>query len=193
MGRYLAAAEAICAEFGCVVIIVHHCGIDGTRPRGHTSLTGAANVQIAVRRDAANNVIVEVEFMKDGPEGATFTSRLELIEVGTDIKTGKPITSCNIVPVETASAGKRAGARLTANQRRFLDIVNAAIRSALPEHKKPDILDSVSREWLKECCIQKGWLDEADSNPRQKIANIINALAGKRLIGVNKLYVWSAP
>jgi AAA domain len=193
MGRYLAAAEAICAEFGCIVIIVHHCGVDGTRPRGHTSLTGAANVQIAVRRDTANNVIAEVEFMKDGPEGASFTSRLEVVEVGTDVKTGKPITSCNIVPVETASAGKRAGARLTANQRRFLDILHAAIRSALPEHTNPDIPDSVSREWLKECCIQKGWLDEADSNRRQKINNMVNALAGKRVIGASSLYVWSAP
>jgi hypothetical protein len=24
--------------FGCAVIVVHHCGIDATRPRGHTSL-----------------------------------------------------------------------------------------------------------------------------------------------------------
>jgi hypothetical protein len=34
------------------VVIVHHCGIEGTRPRGHSSLTGAADAQLAVKRDA---------------------------------------------------------------------------------------------------------------------------------------------
>jgi len=29
--------------FGCAVIVVHHCGIDATRPRGHTSLAGAVD------------------------------------------------------------------------------------------------------------------------------------------------------
>jgi RecA-family ATPase len=44
------ASDAIRDEFDCVVPIVHHCGIDGTRPRGHTSLTGAADAQVAVKR-----------------------------------------------------------------------------------------------------------------------------------------------
>jgi hypothetical protein len=106
MGNYLAAAECIVAAFDCVVIIVHHSGIDGSRPRGHTSLTGAANVQIAVRRDAQRNVVAEVEAMKDGAEGATFTSMLQVIEVGTDVA-GKPITSCAIAPIENAATAKK--------------------------------------------------------------------------------------
>ena len=56
MGAYIAAAEVICEEFDCVVIIVHHCGIDGTRPRGHTSLGGAVDAQLAVKRNAAGAV-----------------------------------------------------------------------------------------------------------------------------------------
>ena len=57
MTAYLNAADAIREAFGCVVIIVHHCGVDGTRPRGHTSVTGTADVQLAVKRDAADNVL----------------------------------------------------------------------------------------------------------------------------------------
>ena len=34
MSNYLRAAEAIRDTFQCVVIIVHHCGLDETRPRG---------------------------------------------------------------------------------------------------------------------------------------------------------------
>ena len=99
MGAYLAAAETIHQEFDCAVLIVHHCGVDGTRPRGHTSLTGAVNSQIAVKRDGANNVIAEVEAAKDFAEGARFVSALKVIEVGTD-DDGQPMTSCIIVPVD---------------------------------------------------------------------------------------------
>jgi hypothetical protein len=84
MGAYLSAADAIVEEFGCVVIIVHHCGVDGSRPRGHTSLTGAVDAQLAVHHDSANNVIVTVEWMKDGEDGAKIASRLEVVTVGTD-------------------------------------------------------------------------------------------------------------
>jgi hypothetical protein len=99
MTAYVNAADVIRAAFDCAVVIVHHCGVDGTRPRGHTSLTGTADAQLAVKRDAANNVVVTVEWMKDGPEGETITSRLEAVEVGIDEDTG-PITSCVVVPVE---------------------------------------------------------------------------------------------
>ena len=75
MGRYIRACDAISAAFGCLVVIVHHCGIDGTRPRGHTSLQGAADAQLAVRRDAAGNITMTVEWLKDGPEGEVVVSR----------------------------------------------------------------------------------------------------------------------
>jgi RecA-family ATPase len=84
MGAYLAAAAAIDEAFACAVIIVHHCGVEGNRPRGHTSLTGAVDAQLSVKRDAAKNVIVEVEAAKDFAEGASFTSRLDVVEVGID-------------------------------------------------------------------------------------------------------------
>ena len=60
---------------------------------------GALDVQVAVKRDAADNIIAEVELVKDGPQGDEFTGRLEVVEVGTD-DDGDPITSCIIVPVE---------------------------------------------------------------------------------------------
>jgi len=69
MGQYVRAADLIREAFSCVVIIIHHCGVEGVRPRGHTSLTGAADAQLAVSRDAASNVVLTVEFMKDGPQG----------------------------------------------------------------------------------------------------------------------------
>src|SRR5262249_16101570 len=56
MAAYIKAADAVREAFGCVVVIVHHCGIDSSRPRGHTSLSGAAEAQLAVKRDASANI-----------------------------------------------------------------------------------------------------------------------------------------
>jgi hypothetical protein len=103
MAAYVHAADAIRDAFKCAVIIVHHCGIDATRPRGHTSLTGAADAQLAVKRDAGDNIIIGVEYMKDGPVGEELALRLEAIEVGKD-SDGDPITSCVVVPAKAARA-----------------------------------------------------------------------------------------
>jgi hypothetical protein len=198
MGAYLAAAEVICDAFDCVVIIVHHCGVDGTRPRGHTSLTGAAAAQLSVIRDKpSGQITVEVEAMKDGAEGARFVSSLKAVEVGID-DNGQPITSCAILAVEGAasSKGKTAGARTTANQNRFLDIMRDAVIDAPEEHRTtcniPGGRIAISREWLKMCCVAKGWLEDDSNNSRAKVSNMVNALAGKRILGASKVFVWLA-
>jgi RecA-family ATPase len=69
MAAYIASADAIREAFNCAVAIVHHCGIDGTRPRGSTALSGAVDAQLSVKRDASDAIIVEVEFLKDGAPG----------------------------------------------------------------------------------------------------------------------------
>jgi hypothetical protein len=79
MAAYIRAADAVREVLGCAVIIVHHCGIDGTRPRGHTSLTGAVDAQIAVKRDRSGNIVATVEWMKDGPEGDTICAKLDAL------------------------------------------------------------------------------------------------------------------
>jgi len=76
--------------------IIHHCGLDGVRPRGHSSLTGAVAVQHAQKR-RGDDITIEVEFMRDGPEGAKIESRLITMEIGKDVE-GEPITSCVTVP-----------------------------------------------------------------------------------------------
>jgi hypothetical protein len=68
----------------------------GDRPRGHTSLTGAVDAQLAVKRDNAGIITVKVEWLKDGQEGAEIVSRLEQVELGAD-SYGDPIVSCVVV------------------------------------------------------------------------------------------------
>ena len=98
MGAYVRAAEAIRDKFGCVVIIVHHCGYDDTRPRGHSSLPGAVDAQLAVVRQE-EIVTVTVEMMRDGPEDPQVVSEAQPIDVGQD-QNGKILTSLVMVPSE---------------------------------------------------------------------------------------------
>ena len=69
MAAYIKAADAIREAFGCVVVVVHHCGVQETRPRGHTSLTGAVDAQLAVKRDAAGSVVVTGGVDEGRPRG----------------------------------------------------------------------------------------------------------------------------
>jgi hypothetical protein len=108
MAAYIKAADAIKEVFECTVIVIHHCGVDGTRPRGHTSLTGAADVQISVKKDVAKNIIATVEYAKDMPEGAVIGSRLEVVDLGID-QDGDPLTSCLVVPSVEAEVAAATG------------------------------------------------------------------------------------
>jgi AAA domain/Bifunctional DNA primase/polymerase, N-terminal len=125
MANYIAAAEAIQKEFSCVVIIVHHHGIEESRPRGHTSLRGAVDTQIKIVRDDQNNIIAEIEDMRDGPEGAQVVSRLVVVTVGED-KTGKSLTSAAVEPVDGYSEPPRSRPKLSKNQQTMLSILKEA-------------------------------------------------------------------
>ena len=131
MAAYLAAAGKIEGRFSCLVVIVHHCGIDGTRPRGHTSLSGAVEVQLAVRRIGDRQMMVTVELAKDMPEGVEIFSRLQMIDLGTD-PDGDPIASFVVLPDE-AKAAKAAASEpeLTKNQQSMLSLLRDAGQDGL--------------------------------------------------------------
>jgi hypothetical protein len=128
MAAYIKAADAIRDAFNCAVVIVHHCGHEGTRPRGHSSLIGALDAQIAVTRDAVDKIIATVELMKDGSQGESFASRLEIVDLGTDAD-GDAITSCVVEAVEGFATRKIPPRKLTKTAK----IVLAALHDAIGE------------------------------------------------------------
>lgn len=97
MAAYVRGADAIRDAFDCAVPIIHHCGHSGDRPRGHSSLLGAADVQIAVKREG-DNIVATLELAKDGVTGLEFVSKLKPVDVGLD-EDRDPMTSCVIEPV----------------------------------------------------------------------------------------------
>jgi hypothetical protein len=193
MSAYVRAADAIREAFGCAVIIVHHCGVNGDRPRGHTALTGAADAQLAVERDAANNIVVTVEWMKDGPEGETVVSSLKLVEeVGLDAE-GNKISSCVVVPVEGGATRSTSNRKLSDRQRLALEaLANCDAVSAPPELKLPGGQRVIEVERWREELFARGVLDRSAKNPREDFRRVKNSLQARSLIGARNDFVWSA-
>jgi hypothetical protein len=197
MASYIRAADAIRDAFGCVVIVVHHCWIDATRPRGHTSLAGAVDAQLAVKRDSADNIVVTVERMKDGPEGDSLVSRLEPVEIGLD-GDGDVITSCAVVPVETGAdqvAGKSPPKRrLSDRQQLALKVLGdcaADLGKAPPAtFGLPAGLLAVTADQWREGLFSRGVLDRKAANPREDFRRVTTALQARSLIGIRDELVW---
>jgi hypothetical protein len=97
--------------------------VNDTRPRGHTSLTGAADAQLSVKRDYAENIVTSVEFMKDGEAGAEIISKLDFFEIGLD-EDGDPIT-CGVVVEAEAPAKAVREAKLRPNEQTSFNILQA--------------------------------------------------------------------
>lgn len=89
MTHYTRCVEDVCREFNCAVVVIHHCGVSGDKPRGHTSLTGTCAAQLKIERASKAPVVsgqpmmvkLEVELMKDGPEGGEEFSWLMPVSV----------------------------------------------------------------------------------------------------------------
>ncbi len=192
MSAYIRAADSLREAFDCAVIIVHHCGIDGTRPRGHTSLTGAADAQLSVSRDAAGNIVMTVEYMKDGAMGDTIVSRLESVEVGTD-DDGDPITSCVVVPSETYG-------RAAVQVRGAAKIALEALYEAIAEHGEvvtdshiPQNTRATTVVRWRQCCEAKTIAETDDPDSKRKaFVRASKKLQGLAIIGIWNDRVWVA-
>ena len=196
MGRYLAAAEYVGTELGCAVIVVHHCGVDATRPRGHTSLTGTVESQLAVKRGETREVIVTVEWAKNFEEGAEVCSRLERVVLGTDLD-GDEISSLVVLPVETP-ARRSPTPRRKLSDRQQLGL--AALTECLCNGAEPAPatwqlpagIKTVTLDAWHEELYRRGVLKRDAKNPREEFKRVRESLQARELIGVRDDRVWKA-
>lgn len=195
MTAYVRAADAIREAFACAVLVVHHCGIDGTRPRGHTSLTGAVDAQLAVKRDGAGNIEVKVEWLKDGPEGDTIYSRLESVQVGAD-EDGEMITSCVVVPVDAGSVQTISNRKLSDRQKLALDaLANCVLEYGEmppPSFELKSLIRVVKVADWRDKMFSNGVLDQQSKNPREDFRRVKASLQARHLIAEREGKVWIA-
>jgi hypothetical protein len=199
MAAYLAAASAIQAAFGCAVILIHHSGLTPGRPRGHTSLPAAADAQIAVKRDGVSNIVSTVEFMKDGPEGDQFASRLVPRDVGYD-EDGDPISSCVVEAIEEAERPRSSEPAPMILKRKLPDAQRlgwdaliecvADVGQPIPATVASGNQSGVKIEVWRSTLFSRGVLDNGAKNPRQDFKRLHDGLMARRLIGERDGLVW---
>lgn len=134
MGSFVRNCETLRRSIeGMSVIGVHHSPIDGSRPRGHSLLHGAADLEIEVRKaDATRPNQWVVRKQKAGPEGTEHSFRLEPVVVGQD-RDHEPITSCVVAGRMASDAARlarekpRGQVRTRDHELEFLRALSAAL------------------------------------------------------------------
>ena len=196
MAAYVRAADAIRA-FSCAVPIIHHCGHSAERPRGHSSLLGAADVLIAVKRDDADYVVATVETSKDGPLGLELVSRLVVVDLEADDE-GEMMTSCVIEPVgdaaRTASTKLKRQPKLTNSAKTALRALHVAVGElgeVPPSSHVPEGQRAVTVKQWREHAFKIGISGSDDPHAKGVAFNrAFEALVAAQRVGVWDSYAW---
>lgn len=195
MSAYVQAADRLREAFHCAVIIIHHCGIAGDRPRGHTSLTGAVDAQISVQKDVDGTVLVTLELMKDGPEGGMTRCRLESVEVGIDDR-GKPITSCVVEQLDAPANGERPKRlrKLAGAPARALNLLHEAIivGGEIPpacDYIPPNVRCVREKLW-RDYCYKGGIYTGEERAMRAAFTRAVETLLGESRVGSWDGWYW---
>jgi hypothetical protein len=123
MGRAIHAVKQIQQSVGGLVMLVHHTGKDATKGmRGHSSLHGALDAAIEVRRNGDSREWL-IAKAKDNEDGTGHPFRLETVTVDQD-EDGDPVTSCVIHPIDGVFAQRMKP--LTPLQKSGMDTFMAA-------------------------------------------------------------------
>ena len=192
MSAYVQAADAIREAFDCCVIIVHHCGVEGTRPRGHTSLSGAVDAQLAVARERDTFIAsMKVEWMKDGPEGDVIESDLECVTVGKN-EYGEDETTLVVKPSVVTIAMPRE------LERGQLSVAFRLLRQALDDAGEKVTINHVPRNrpvvtlevWRSYCFAGMATRGEKQDSKRRAFQRAVEKLQGAGLIHLWENHVW---
>ncbi len=103
MGQYLQGAALIAETTGALVLIIHHPGKnEDLGARGHSSLFGNIDCELALRKDGDVRVL-KVTKQRDGRDGDEFAFRLLPVHLGYD-EDGEPESSCVALEAKLSEA-----------------------------------------------------------------------------------------
>ena len=124
MGALVSHCEWLAAELDCFVLLVHHCGKDEARGlRGHSSLLGAIDTEIEVRRQRGEVGTATITKQRDGADGTEFAFGLERVLLGHDDE-GDEVSSCVAIPADAGDVPKETkNKKLSAGMQVALDVL----------------------------------------------------------------------
>jgi len=192
MGELIAALQDIQAALGGLVLVVHHLGKDVTRgPRGHSSFLAALDACIEVRRDGDMRSWI-VAKAKDDSDGTEHPFRLEVVEVGDD-EDGEPITSCIVMPEESAGAAvRRALPPKSGNQKLIWDAAGELLRASkhLGMAGAPESRPCIQIETAVDQLRHRLTCDPKRQTERTRDA--LTGLVGRGLLILREGWLWAA-
>jgi hypothetical protein len=205
MSVFVANAEKIAAEFGCLVVVVHHAGrASEGRSRGSNALDGAADVMWHVEKGEGQSR-ASIVAMKDGEDGIEWSFRLRpyyFPEEGAQPgATFSALSTCTVeILADPAFAQPGATNRprkpLPASPKMLLDITKAATLEAgefVKGHiNVPPDVRAITRETLKRYARLRGYYEDgrAENINRALLSKDLKRLATERYIGLTDEHVW---
>jgi hypothetical protein len=193
MGLFITNVGALRSYTGAHVAIVHHGtkNPNGSTPRGHGSLIGAADLVVEIAKAEDGNRTATVTAAKDDPDGAAMGFRLRVVELGTD-EDDDPITTCIVDELDAPAAAKSV---LTATERKargFLSDLIASEGKPLPtaDGFPNGLLGVPEVRWRDECESRRlSTADERDSR-RRSFKRAYEGLQSKAIVAARNGIVW---
>lgn len=202
MAAYVANVASLCAPYRAASTIVTHSPLDATakRPRGHSSLWGAADTVLHVSGDrTAPARRVHVLKQKDADPGADILFGLKQILIGVD-DDGDDVTSCVIERRDLDAAGESGPRRLSPKEKIMMTTLYRVLseRGFDPPVDIPASL--LRRELAPRVALVSEWRTAAqsalatpDTKPdtaRRTFDRTREKLQGAELIAVYEDWVW---
>ncbi|HEV2605007.1 MAG TPA: bifunctional DNA primase/helicase [Microvirga sp.] len=181
-----------------VTVVDHVPHMDPNRMRGHGALLGAVDATFRVSKNADHRTL-EIDKVNDGPDDVRLGFTLESVTLSIDPDTGKATTAPVVVPTEddgqSAHGGQDRGPKLSAAEKRALDMLREAIASAGKEAPACDYIPRKARvtseELWRTYCYQGG-ISTGDTQDAKRKAFVRSAqtLIAKRKVGKWGEFVW---
>ncbi|MFD1193345.1 helicase RepA family protein [Seohaeicola saemankumensis] len=190
MGAFIRNIDAIRAETGAHVMVIHHSGKDTSKgARGSGSLRAAVDTEIELTRDGTV-ILAETKKQRDMPTGNVFAYTLRSVLIGQD-EDGDDITSA---VVEAAEAPEKRKPRLRGQALIAMNAFNEALANH-GEFKKgqpfPEDRQCVALERWREYCDRHDLSSgEGESSNRAAFHKNKTNLQERGLVRVQDGYVW---
>lgn len=154
----------------------------------------------AVKRDPNGDIVVRVEWLKDGAADEVIVSKLEVVEVGLD-EDGEPMTSCVVVPSDAARPARRTTVALSARLRCARELLESMMErdghaidepghaGLVPKRVKTVKVD----QWRKECYLSLPVDSEGEAEKdtkRKAFLRVRRDLAAKGVMKESDGWVW---
>lgn len=190
MTQMIGIFDRIRAETSAHVMVIHHTGKDIDRGgRGHTSLKGAADVEVEVKRAIGGARSLRVVKARDDSDGHSHGFRLKVIDLGTDAD-GDAITTCVVEECDAGAENEGPEARLSKGTLQALDW----LREAIAEYGEPapaglPMVRVITKDkWI--FVGKKRTTETTDDAVRRAIARAITHLTVAKLIAVSAPHIW---